>query len=103
MTRTANQLAATMAKATSRRGFLGHIARLAGGAALALAGLAAGTADAAKGGNEPARHKWCCLYAYDQFPDFELVCSEGPCPKTIGWGGRLVAKRKVADCRQCYG
>jgi hypothetical protein len=50
MTRKANQLAQEMVKATSRRGFLGRIARLAGGAAFALAGLAAGTANTANGG-----------------------------------------------------
>jgi hypothetical protein len=65
MTRKANQLAEKMVKATSRRGFLGRIARLAAGAAFALAGLAAGTANGGwkhppyKDDNETLCIYWC--------------------------------------------
>jgi hypothetical protein len=103
MTRKANRLVEKTAKSTSRRGFFSRIARLAGGAAFAVAGFAAGTANAAKGGENRARQMWCCMYVYEPFPDVSLVCMEGPCPKTIGWGSRLVNKWKVDDCSQCTG
>ena len=84
MTRKANQLAETMARATSRRGFLGRIARLAGGAALALAGLAAGTADAATGEKlkGPYKDETVCIYW---------------CPN-----GRFISKRSRAACKTSW-
>jgi hypothetical protein len=75
-----------MAKATSRRGFLGRIARLAGGAAFALAGLAAGTANAAN--RETLKGP--------PYKDGETVCIYW-CPN-----GRFISKRGKSACKTSW-
>ena len=86
MTRKANRLTETMVQATSRRGFLGRIARLAGGAAVALAGLAAGTASAANGGTLKG----------PPYKDGETVCIYW-CPN-----GRFTSKRSRGACKTSW-
>ena len=90
MTRKANQLAEMMAKATSRRGFLGRIARLAGGAAFALAGLAAGTANA--GNREtlkgpPHKDETVCIY---WCPDGRFISKRGRGACKTTWKGCML-------------
>jgi hypothetical protein len=91
MTRRAHQLAKTTMEATSRRGFLGRIARLAGGTAVALGGLAAGAAKAAP----PSRRnqgddKWTCIY----------MCPDGSTAAKRSPGG---CKETWAGCELIYG
>jgi hypothetical protein len=98
MTRKANRLVEKMVKSTSRRGFLDRIARLAGGVAFVLAGLAVGNANAAKGGN-----KNCCVYWCgwgEQMDYFITKCTGGPCKQSYR-GCMLVESYQVADASQC--
>ena len=99
MSNKAIKLAEAVASATTRRGFLGRLAKTAGTAAAVLAGvLVTNTAEAKK------RQLWCCVYAIDGFPgEFLYACLER-CPRRYGngfVGGTLWAKRKIKDCSEC--
>jgi hypothetical protein len=88
----------------SRRDFLHGLGRLAGGAALLLAGLAT---HAALGGR-PGSGLLCCYYCYCLDRDCErstcnhLCTDRGRCPQRSG-GHRLSYAFPTTDCGQCSG
>jgi len=103
MSKKAMTLASTLAAATSRRGFLGGLGRLAAGTAMALAAMAAGSAHAAP--KSPGL--LCCWYCYCLDRDCERItcnnfCTDrGRCPQRSG-GHRLSYAIPVASCSDCY-
>ena len=113
MTRQVTRLAGALAGATSRRGFLGRLARMAGGvAAGAAVVLAAASAHAKPGGpNTGKPTTYCCFYSYGYGEDSFVVCKKGkgtenPCPPFIepkrgdrvAWLG---GSWEVSHCREC--
>ena len=100
MSNKAVKLAEAVASATTRRGFLGRLAKTAGTAAAVMAGVLVTDSATAKG----KQHLWCCVYEIDGFPgEFLYACLER-CPRRYGNGfvaGTLWAKRKINDCSEC--
>lgn len=86
-----------VARATSRRGFLGQVARLAGGAAAGLAAVLAGKSLQAGG------KILCCRYITPETVEY-FVCRHNKCPETMGSRRRpdwLTGYREISDCSEC--
>jgi len=91
----AKRIAEAVVSATSRRGFLGQFARLAGGAAAGVAALLVGTPLHA------GSTKLCCYYISAEGISYS-VCRHNKCPESMGprkdW---LLGYDEVSDCSQC--
>jgi hypothetical protein len=97
MTEIANRLAATIAEATSRRGFLGKLPRLAAAATAMLAGILA--ADSARAGKSQKTHL-CCRYGTAQGIERVKCVGGSKCPKP-GKGQYLNGYYRVSECSEC--
>jgi hypothetical protein len=97
MTEKANRLAATIAEATSRRGFLDKLPKLAAGAAAMLAGIL--SASPAKAGKSQKTHL-CCRYGTAQGIERVKCVGGSKCPKP-GRGEYLNGYYRVTDCSEC--
>lgn len=85
-----------VARATSRRGFLKRLTRVAGTAAAGLGGVLAA---ASVRGGRPQRLKWCCGYVTHE--GFIYHCTGAPkCPGTHA-GYPLRYQFQVANCKDC--
>jgi hypothetical protein len=97
MTRDATKLTETLTQATSRRGFLGRLTKLAGATAAGVAGLlAARRVDAGP-------TILCCMYVTHFATDY-TICRHNKCPETRGggrWKDRLWSYWEVSDCDEC--
>lgn len=98
MTKRAKRLTEAVSNATSRRGFLKRISRLAGNAAIVLGGaLAASDARAGK----PVRKVRCCTYIRSNFATFtKCVRHDKQCPEWFQ-GAPLWYVGEAPHCREC--
>ena len=97
MTEKANRLAERIAEATSRRGFLGKLPKLAAGAAAMLAGILA--ANPARAGKSKKTHL-CCRYVTAELIERVKCVGGNKCPKP-GRGEILNGYYRVSDCSEC--
>jgi hypothetical protein len=109
MTKQVTKITDAVTRSTSRRGFLGRLAKLATGAAAGAAGLLAATPAhgwPGKGPNSGKPKKYCCLYR-DWYGSGEVftTCVNSkddvePCPQVVGdfW---LQAVSRVDHCHDC--
>jgi hypothetical protein len=102
MTKLAKKLNQATTAATSRRGFLQRVARLAGTTVAAMAGLlATRSANAAPGNGKGPKARLCCEYVVD-WGLYERRCTQRKsCPEEWG-GGRLVAQWEIGTCEDCF-
>ncbi len=97
MTRQSERIATAMAAATTRRGFLGKLVNLAGGAAAGMAGILA--ASSVRGA--PRQNtKLCCEYVTNNLNSVFKCVGGNKCPDH--WRGAVLwSVAEVPDCSYC--